>query len=915
VRDTCAGPLDSTLDDLLSERVRDWMRGECTPVKTYLSRLRGACDASEAALELINQEIILRQMRGDQPVIDDYLPEFAELCETLTKLFDVHGVLAVSIVDGEPRGAAATQSAVAQPRLRLPVSLPEIAGYQVERVLGHGGVGVVYLARHIALQRQVALKLLHEEYQTQSDHRARFEREAAALARCKHPNLVQIHEIGEHDGRLFLALEYVEGGTLAWKLAGAPEPPRQAAELVETLARAIEHAHSRGVVHRDLKPGNILLTVDGQPKITDFGLAKIVEAATQTDTGAILGTLAYMAPEQARGGAIKAGPLSDIHGLGAIFYEMLTGQPPYRAETHAAMLQKLMTDDVAAPSTYQAGLPRDLEAICLKCLEKSPQKRYATAVALAEDLRRFLRGEPVLVRRPGPVRRVLKWAKRRPWQMTSLATLFVAAGVVIGLIVRHDRLLRAEVKRTAAKAAEARRNYVEARGAINGMLQRLADPRVEGSPRLLDLRHDQREAALAFYDTILNRVESNDPVVLADAAAALCEASDLQQELGQVETAAQGVERGLKLIRAAVAEEPGHDEYRDVQARCLSRLCVLLRLLNQPDAAVARGREAVEVAEAVAHAAPEDVDRQESLAKCHNNYAAALKDTQQFSLALFHCDQSIAIRKRLDPTKQPDVTVRIAQTLINKGSFLWAQRRPEQAEDAFRQAKALLLSRLTGRPDHDAHTLISLAQLETNWSGLLHSDPQRASESISRAEAGLKWIEPYLRNEPNDQGARTICLKLHGNRGTALAQAGRYAESAQAFARVVELAGDPVPANYRLLLASQLAKTGDSAGVLHQAELIKLSPGISPVDRYNMACILSDCAAFVRADSRLTGPQRTRTVESDVTEAMAWLRAASESGLFRDREMRESARNDAALEILRARPEFRNIIAGQTTDQ
>ena len=218
--------------------------------------------------------------------------------------------------------------------------------------------GSCILRTHFALDRIVALKLLQEGRQSEPDHRARFKREAAAVAKCQHPNLVQIYEIGEYADQSYLALEYVEGGTLANSLAGVPQPPLAAATLVEILARAIEHAHTRGVVHRDLKPANVLLTADRQPKITDFGLAKIDETTTRTEVGSIMGTLAYMAPEQALGGTTKVGPRTDIHAFGAVLYEALTGRPPFRAESPELVYHQLVHSEVVRPSRIQTGIPR-----------------------------------------------------------------------------------------------------------------------------------------------------------------------------------------------------------------------------------------------------------------------------------------------------------------------------------------------------------------------------------------------------------------------------------------------------------------------------------------------------------------------------------------------------------------------------
>ncbi len=445
--DACGGSpangvdsVDFSLEWLFSEQVKAWMRGDRPPIRLMIDRHPAIVDHPKALVELINQEIVLRQIRGETPRPDDYLIDFPELAEPLSRLFEVHGALSFPPELGVIPDLVLQNGATNGARSEIE-SVPRIPGYEIQGTLGRGGMGVVYLARHCALDRIVALKVLQEGRRSEPEHRARFEREAAAVAKCQHPNLVQIHEIGEYDGQSYLALEYVDGWTLARSLAGVPQPPLAAAALVEILARAIDHAHSRGVVHRDLKPANVLLTSEGQPKITDFGLAKIDETTTRTEVGAIMGTLAYMAPEQALGGTAKVGPRADIYALGAILYEALTGRPPFRAESPELLFHQLIHSDVISPSRIQTGVPRDLEAICLKCLEKSPAHRYATALELAEDLRRFERGDPILARRIGGLRRSLKWTRRHPWQTTAAATVVIAGFAFIGMTYRHNREL------------------------------------------------------------------------------------------------------------------------------------------------------------------------------------------------------------------------------------------------------------------------------------------------------------------------------------------------------------------------------------------------------------------------------------------------------------------------------------------
>jgi serine/threonine-protein kinase len=273
---------------------------------------------------------------------------------------------------------------------------PAVAGYEIVGTLGRGGMGVVYKARQTKLDRLVALKMVLTQGAASPAERRRFRAEAEATARLSHPNIVQIHELGEHDGCPYFALELVEGGSLADRLDGTPLPARRAAELVLVLAGAVRHAHERGVLHRDLKPANVLLGADGTPKIADFGVARRLDVdGGQTQTGAVVGTPSYMAPEQAEGRVHDLGPATDVYALGAILYECLTGRPPFKGPSVLETLEQVRTHEPARPAALQPRLPRDLETICLKCLEKDPRHRYASAEALAEDLRRFLEGEPI----------------------------------------------------------------------------------------------------------------------------------------------------------------------------------------------------------------------------------------------------------------------------------------------------------------------------------------------------------------------------------------------------------------------------------------------------------------------------------------------------------------------------------------
>jgi eukaryotic-like serine/threonine-protein kinase len=327
---------------------------------------------------------------------------------------------------------------------------PTIAGYEILGLLGRGFQGVVYKARQIQLNRIVALKMIVGDSGANPEDLARFHREAEAVAHLQHPHIVQIYDIGAQDGHSYFSMEFVAGGTLAQKLAHTPQPGSQAAEMVETLARAVHFAHQRGIVHRDLKPGNILLqqatapvgpTPDAArpaspvvPKIADFGLAKRLEGdTTLTQSGVIMGTPSYMAPEQASGKVREIGPAADVYALGAILYEMLTGRPPFRAETPLDTVLQVVAEEPVPPSRLQPKTAGDMETICLKCLRKEPRKRYTSAEALADDLRRFQNGEPVHARPVGVLERSRRWCRRKPALALAIGLAALAALSLLGL--------------------------------------------------------------------------------------------------------------------------------------------------------------------------------------------------------------------------------------------------------------------------------------------------------------------------------------------------------------------------------------------------------------------------------------------------------------------------------------------------
>ena len=377
------------------------------------------------------------------------------------------------------------------------VELPRVAGYETLQVLGRGGMGVVYLAWQTGLARLVALKMVLAGAHAGPEQRSRFRTEAEAAARLKHPHIIQIYEVGEVDGQPYLAMEYVAGGSLAARLNGKPQPWKAASRFLAALAVAVHHAHQRGIVHRDLKPANILLSGEWRvasgeqeggsslatrhsplattPKITDFGLAKlVVGGVTQTASGAILGTPGYMAPEQATAAA-PVGPAADIHALGAILYEMLTGRPPFQAAGVSETLEQLARREPVSPRRPdREAIPHDLETICLKCLHKDPGRRYPSALALAEDLRRCVAGEPVRARPVAAWERGVKWLRRHPARAALLAVSCLAALALTGVAVGFSysarlQSLNGDLQAAAQQARASQAETEKQRAALDRM--------------------------------------------------------------------------------------------------------------------------------------------------------------------------------------------------------------------------------------------------------------------------------------------------------------------------------------------------------------------------------------------------------------------------------------------------------------
>jgi WD40 repeat protein len=465
-------PLPRLVEALRADQARRWRAGQRLLAEAYLDAFPQLAGSAEDALVLIWGEALLRREAGEAPRLEEYRARFPQHAEALEAQFALQGHLdgppgASTLAPREPPGAAGRP-------------LPEVPGYEVLEEIARGGMGVVYKARQVSLNRTVALKMILTGQLASPAEVQRFRTEAEAAAGLDHPHIVPIYEVGEHHGQPYFTMRLIEGGSLARHLDRFANDPRAGARLVAQVARAVHHAHQHGVLHRDLKPANILLSWEGgapaapgekgpagappsrdrcQPHVTDFGLAKRVGGAGDlTQSGAVVGTPGYMAPEQAAGKGKRLSTAADVYALGAVLYELLTGRPPFRAETPLDTLLQVLEQDPPRPRGLNPRIPRDLETACLKCLEKDPPRRYGSAQALAEDLERWLAGEPLLARRSSGWERAVKWARRRPAVAALIAT--VAAFLAVAAVA--SAIAAARFKGLAEEADQARGKAVGA---------------------------------------------------------------------------------------------------------------------------------------------------------------------------------------------------------------------------------------------------------------------------------------------------------------------------------------------------------------------------------------------------------------------------------------------------------------------
>ncbi len=744
-------------------------------------------DEREEQVDRAVVEYLRAEAAGQPPDREQFLQEHSTIAEELQRF--------LADRDEVARLAAPLREAATPLSSESPADFPAVFGaYELLEEVGRGGMGVVYRARQPALNRVVALKMIAPEACGGPGARARFRTEAQAAARLQHPNVVQIFEVGEQQGRPFLVLEYVGGGSLARRLEGAPLASSAAARMVETLAHAVHTAHLCGVIHRDLKPANVLLTPNGIPKVADFGLAKQMDGDSggQTETGAILGTPSYMAPEQAEGGRRPSGPATDVYALGALLYELLTGRPPFRGVTRLDTLHQVVRDEPVPPRRLQPGVPRDLETVCLKCLQKEPRKRYDSALSLAEDLRRFGAGEPVLARPAGWVEVAWRWCRRRPAQAILGASLLLALAAGGSLVVwqwrrAEDNFRVAEGLRQEAEArekvteglrqeavaheAEVEDSFFMAHDAVKDFLKQA------GQEGFLDgsVREPQRRALLSkaqlYYRKFLER-RGRDATLRRELAEVSAGLADVTRQIGSPAEALADYRHALGLFEELAHEDPDSVPLRIQRAILYDHVSAVLDRLGQPREGLDALEHARGLLEEVLRKEPDNLAAKAELANVHHNMGMIHRGSIRLDDALAAFAHARAMQRGLfrHHPEEPDYQAKLANTLNNIGVTLMRQGRPAESLKPLRNAVGHR-EQLALRFPEKASLQNALAETLCNLADSLR-ETGALPESVEAIGKALVVLERLARANPSVTAYRLQLGLGHANAGLTQMAAG-----------------------------------------------------------------------------------------------------------------------------------------------
>jgi serine/threonine protein kinase len=883
---------------------RRWLSGQRVDVRSYARDFPAVAADPEAFFALLYHEILIREELGERPDPGEYARSFPEFAERLRVQMEVHEALAAdetakTALDWPREGSVAGEDGVA----------PVIPGYELLDEIGRGGMGIVYRARQLKPNRLVALKMILEGRFASRHDVLRFENEVEAVAALDHPGAVPILEVGQSQGLHYFTMPLLSGGSLADAQRLLVADPRAVARVLIGIAGAVHHAHQRGILHRDLKPANILLDDAGRPHVTDFGLAKRAQgSAGLTQRGAVLGSPGYMAPEQAAGDPAAVTTATDVYGMGAILYSLLTGRAPFVGRSFHETISRLQAEPPEPPSRINRNVPTPLELICLKCLEKEPARRYPSAQAVADDLRRWLAGEPIAARPVPTTVRAWLWIRRHPTQAALAAALALAlvAGTAVstalwiraevslsderhsrrllelsykGLNRSHRELERARIlERDARLRAQNRFNL-----ALSAVQDTVGGPRDPSILRLTDAHRSTQEVlsrTIELYKKLQASLEG-DPTTEAreQLAASYSQLGLLTVEVGSADVARSALDKAIEIRHELSARQPDNPSKLLDEAMAITERGAIERQFHLNEAAMRSYREAQALLDALARRDPENDRFQFELSWCLGNFGATQVTASQFDEALRTQLRVLEIREGLVRRAPGNIRLRAdrAWGRIDIAICLRGLGRLPEAVAALDRARRELEEAHREQPDDASLTmwlsdcldaLADSLRAQREYNSML-SATERAcglAEELVRAHPETPWYKQILATNLRHLSSRQLAAKLPA-RLALDRSASLYEELVKSYPGVNQYRLGLLDARIQQVMLARV--DGDHAAAseaarraVDQCALLTLDPAADGSLAYAADCYLQLALTSLDVNRRQEAEQALQTAES-----------------------------------------------------